>query len=518
MSRGAFRNGRTVWWEAALVIAAMAAALALGIYNLGGPSLWHDEAVQVYVANSLLATGRPLLPSGHVHPVAPVYNAIMAAFIGVFGDAERVVRLPSVLFAVLNVGLTFLLVRPLLGRATAVLAAVALALSPWSVAWSREARFYTSQQTFYLLTLACAWRLMESREGRRAAAWAVFGLSAYLLGLGTSLHSVLFLAPVVAYGALMAAYERRPVSRWSAYAGAAAAIGVATMAVYWLTLPKADSDAIFTSAGIGLQVRGSETPVLYYVNWLRENLGTGFFILALAGTVLLPLRERRRGAYSALAFWAPVLAMTFLLGYRRHRFMFFAYPMYVAAFSYAVVVGARWIAATTRRIGPIGRIGQIGLVLIAGAIAVFGARTAISGVLLLQDSLRTSAGSDITLATRHPQWRAPCQYVKEHLEPDVAVVTCTWVTALYYVGRVDNWYPSRHFLPESWETGNEGLRNIEDLAAYMTEHPRGYLIVELFRFWHFNPAQDDVAWVNAHMQLIEEASSGDVRVYAWGMS
>jgi len=495
----------------------MFTALALGLYNLGGPSLWHDEAVQVYVAKSLLATGRPLLPSGHVHPVAPVYNAIMAAFVGAFGDGERVVRLPSVLFAGLNVGLTFLLVRPLLGRATAVLAAVALALSPWSVAWSREARFYTTQQTFYLLALVAAWRMMEAREGRRVAAWAACALLAYVLGLGTSLHSVLFLAPVAAYGGLMAAYERRPISRWTAYAGAAAAIGIATMAVYWLTLPQADSDAIFASAGLGLQVRGSETPVLYYVNWLRENLGTGFFILALAGTVLLPLREGRRGAYAALAFWAPILALTFLLGYRRHRFMFFAYPMYAAMFSYAIVVGAEWIAATLGRIGPIGRIRRIGLILIAGVIVLFGARTGISGVLLLRDTLRTSAGADITLATRHPQWRVPCRYVSEHLRPDVSVVTSTWVTTLYYVGRVDNWYPSRHFLTESWETGNEGLRTIEDLAAYMAEHPRGYLIVELFRFWQFDPEQSDVAWVNAHMKLVEEASTGDVRVYAWGM-
>ena len=502
-------------WETGVVVAAMVAALALGLYNLGGPSLWHDEAVQVYVAKSLLSTGRPLLPSGHVHPVAPVYNAIMAAFIAAFGDAERVVRLPSVLFATLNVALTFLLVRPLLGRAAAVLAAVALAISPWSVAWSREARFYTTQQTFYLLALLSAWRMIESRERRRAAAWAACAVSAYLLGVGTSLHSVLFLAPVAAYGALMAAYERRPISRWSAYAAAAAAIGVATMAVYWLTLPKADSDAIFTSAGLGLQMRGSETPVLYYVNWLRENLGMGFFILALAGTVLLPLRERRRGAYAALAFWAPVLALTFLLGYRRHRFMFFAYPMYVAAFSYAILLGAGWIAAT---VGRIRRIGRIGLMLIPGIVALFGARTALSGVLLLRDTLRTSAGADITLATRHPQWRAPCQYVKDHLQTDVAVVTCTWVTTLYYVGRVDNWYPSRHFLPESWETGNDGLRTIEDLAAFMAEHPRGYLIVELFRFWQFNPQQADVAWVNSHMELIEEASSGDVRVYAWGIT
>jgi hypothetical protein len=263
-----------------------------------------------------------------------------------------------------------------------------------------------------------------------------------------------------------------------------------------------------------LQVGASETPLFYYLAWLGENLGTAFLILALAGTVLAAWRERRRGAYAALAFWAPVLALTFLLGYRRHRFMFFAYPMYVAMFSYAIAVGAAWLAKTTRRDG-LRR--PIGLMLIAGAVTLFGARTAFSGVLLLRDSLRTSAGADITLATRHPQWRAACRYVKERLQPDIAVVTSTWVTTLYYVGRVDNWYPSRHFLPESWETGNEGLRTVEDLEAYMAEHPRGYLIVELFRFWHFDPKQADVAWVNAHMRLIEDACTGDVRVYSWGM-
>ena len=515
-------------YEAAIVLAAMASALALGICNLGTPSLWHDEAVQVHVAKSLLATGKPLLPSGHVHPVAPVYNTVMAAFIAAFGDAERVVRLPSVLFAALNVGLTFLLVRPLVGRAAALLAAVALALSPWSVAWSREARFYTMQQTFYLLALLAAWRMTESRKRRGTAAWASCAAAAYLLGIGTSLHSVLFLAPLAAYAALWCGRlactpqtagetpapqsdEQQSLYRWLAYAVAAGLMGVATMAVYWLTLPKADSDAIFTSAGIGLQVRGSETPIFYYITWLGDNLSIAFLILALAGTVLLPLREKRRGVYAALAFWAPVLALTFLLGYRRHRFMFFAYPMYVALFSYAAVAGATWIAETIRRIRPIGPI------IMAAAIALFGARTAMSGAFLLHDTLRTSAGADITLATRHPQWRAPCQYVRDRLQPDIAVVTSTWVTTLYYVGRVDNWYPSRHFLPESWETGNEGLRTVEDLAAYVAEHPRGYLIVELFRFWQFDPKQEDVAWVNAHMKLIDEASSGDVRVYSWGM-
>ncbi len=151
------------------------------------------------------------------------------------------------------------------------------------------------------------------------------------------------------------------------------------------------------------------------------------------------------------------------------------------------------------------------------AIGLFGLRTGVSGYYLVQDSWEASAGADITLATRHPQWRGPCQYVRERLQPDIAVVTCTWVTTLYYVGRVDNWYPIRHFLPESWETGTEGLRTVDDLAAYMAEYPRGYLIVEWQRFWNFDPTQEDVAWVSAHMNLIPEACSGDVRVYSWGI-
>ena len=59
-------------WEMVLVAAAVVAALALGFANLGAPSLWHDEAVQVLVAKNIAETGHAVLPSGKPHPVAPL--------------------------------------------------------------------------------------------------------------------------------------------------------------------------------------------------------------------------------------------------------------------------------------------------------------------------------------------------------------------------------------------------------------------------------------------------------------
>ena len=497
------------WWEVALIAVAAALALGLGFANLGTPSLWHDEAVQVLVAKSVAETGRPLLPSGRPHPVAPVFNTILAAFIRLFGDGEAAVRFPAVLFGAANVILTFLVFRPLVGRATALVAAFALALSPWSVAWSREARFYTSQQTWYLAMLGATWQLAARRDPKALLGYGAAACLVYLLGIGTSLHSVLFLAPLGAYAFCMVLHERRLRSRWLVYGLAAAAVGLGTLLVYRLTLPRHDAKAIFESAGLGLRlVDPGTSPRSYYLAWLWGQLGAGFFLLALLGWVLLPFLEGKRGLFAALAFWAPIAALSLLVGYRIHRFAFFVYPAYVAAYAYAAVALVRF-AATARQ--SWWRAGA------TAAILVFGARLGVSAYRLTRDSLEVASGAPITLATRHPGWREPCLYVRDHLDDDVAVLTTTFLPTLYYVGRVDNWFPSTHLFYEAWEAGVEGLATVEDLDAFMAAHPKGYFVAEWFRFWHFDLLAEEQAWVAAHMTLIEGASGGDVRVYAWGM-
>jgi len=503
-------------WEWALAITAVCAALVLGGANLGAASLWHDEAVQVLVAKRIAETGEAVLPSGKPHPVAPAFNAVMAAFIKVFGDGEAVVRTPSVLFNAVNVLITFLVVRLLLGSGPAVLAAFAMAFSPWTVAWAREARFYTMQQTCYLLFVWAFWKGIQGigQPSRPDAASPVLfitaALGAYLAGLMVSLHSLLFLCVAGLFCAAMAASERRLRSRWTALLAATGLIAAGTIVFYRLTLPAHDASVVFSAASSNAHVYDpAQGNPVYYAAWLWNNLGSGFFLLAVAGTLLMIAREGRRGMYMALAFWGPLIVLSLALAYRRHRFLYFAFPFYTAAFSYAIVVALPWIIRA--------RCGSPGRKIAAAAAILFIARVAWSGVLLACDSLEAARGADTTLATRHPQYRKPCLYVRERLAPDTMVVADTYVSALYYIGRVDEWFPSARLPSERWEIGTEGLKTLDDLKAFVARHPKGYFIAEWYRFGFFPEQEPDRAWVNEHMIRIEEASTGDVTLYAWGI-
>ncbi|HOT51247.1 MAG TPA: DUF2723 domain-containing protein, partial [Candidatus Hydrogenedentes bacterium] len=398
----------------------------------------------------------------------------------------------------------------------ALLAAFAMAFSPWTVAWAREARFYTMQQTCYLLFVWAFWKGIQGTENQpqQSAASSVpiaaAALGAYLAGLMVSLHSLLFLCVSGLFSAVMAAGERRLRSRWTVLAVATGLLAAGTLVFYRLTLPAHDASVVFSAASSNAHVYDpAQGRPMYYVGWLWDNLGSGFFLLAAAGTLLMIAREGRRGVYMALAFWGPLLVLSLALAYRRHRFLFFAFPFYTAAFSYAIAVAAPWIFRA--------RCGSPGRKIAAAAAFLFIARVAWSGMLLAGDSLEAARGADTTLATRHPQFRTPCLYVRERLTPDTVVVADTYVSALYYIGRVDEWFPSARLPSERWEIGTEGLKTLDDLKAFVARHPKGYFIAEWYRFGFFPEQEADRAWVNEHMVRIEEASTGDVTLYAWGI-
>jgi 4-amino-4-deoxy-L-arabinose transferase-like glycosyltransferase len=500
--------------DAMFVASAVLIALLLGFANLGKPSLWHDEAVQVFVSKSIVDVGRALLPSGHSHPVAPVFNGIMALFIRFFGDSEVVVRSPSVFFSAINVLLTYLVIRPLLGRGAAIVAAFALALSPWSVAWARQARFYSAQQTTYLLLLWAGWRAISAETLRASIGFASTALCAYLVGLGMSLHSILFLGQIGAYAFFMMVHERGLKNRWTLICAISGIVVGLTILVYYLALPPMDARVIFTAMKpIDIYGDPAQTSRLYYASWLSDNLGSGFFILAAMGLIAMTARERSKGLFAALAFIIPLFALSFLIGYRRHRFLLFAFPLYTAAFSYGAVFVAEYIRDTWKRRSE----RSWGRFVIVGVLALFSARLVLSAALLVRDSIEVAHGADTTLATRHPQFREPCLYAREHLTPEIAVITDTYVTALYYIGRVDNWFPSRFCDWESWEIGFDGLRTVDELKTFIAEHPKGYFLAEWCRFQLYNEVKPDRDWVNANMKRIPEASTGDVTLYSWGM-
>src|SRR5690606_27597129 len=110
--------------------------------------------------------------------------------------------------------------------------------------------------------------------------------------------------------------------------------------------------------------------------------------------------------------------------YRRERFIFFAFPFYLAVSGIAFF----WLWAQIKRSRESWWRGFV-----AVAIIVFLLRGGVSMVRLTGDSLEAASGAHITLARRHPLWREPCQYVRDHLD-GAAVLSTTYLPALYYVG------------------------------------------------------------------------------------
>jgi 4-amino-4-deoxy-L-arabinose transferase-like glycosyltransferase len=501
------------WWEIVIVLTVVVTALVLGGKNLSGPSLWHDELVHVYAAKGIIEHGRSQMPGGAFYPSSMAYNYLLAGVIAAYGDGAAAVRSPSVLFSALNVILLYLLTRKLLGRPAALVAACLLAFSPWHVAWARQARLYELQASAYLLVLALVWMACEFKVRSKAIAAASGAVVLYFFGVLCSFHSILFLGGVGGYAILMVVWEKSLKSRWGVVILLCMLVGLLTIGGLQLNPNEADKSAVFET-GLGGQTTDPQRPQRWlYVTFLKDNLSMGFLLLALAGTVLAPWHCGRRGLYMALGFWVPVLVLTFLIGYRRPRFMFFAYPCYVALSAYAITWGGVWLGRFRRSLLH----GIAAVVLLA-----FFVRLGFSTVALARDSLEVSRGAHVSLARRHPQWEKPCIWIREHRR-DGVVLTTTYLPVLYYLGHVDEWFPNRYRLWEKQESGLTGLGSLEELQEYVREHKKGWFIAEHDRFEKFRYHGDlvdtlgrEVAWVKANMTRVDEACSDDVTVYTWG--
>lgn len=514
----------------AVIGAAIVSSLALGFAKLGAQDLWHDELVHVFVARNIAQEGRAALPSGMFYPSSLAYNYLLGGVVALWGDAASTVRMPSVLFSAINVLLSYLLFRKLLGREAALLTALFLALSPWQVAWARQARMYQMQQSAYLLMLLGAWGAFESGERRHAMRYAALAVFGYLLGVFSSYHSILSLGTVGAYAAFLVCCgweaqrgripgitqasgeaSHRWLTRGLAALGICLLLGIITLAVLTLNPNPMDRAAVFES-GLGGRFPDPQRMLRwYYMRWLWENLSAGFLILALAGAVLAPWREGRRGLFVSFGFWMPVLVLTFLIGYRRDRFMFFVFPCHVALFSYALCCLLKQIAQFRRSWAH---------AFAALLLTLFSARLALSTARLTLDAIETSRGGQTTLAVHHQQWAQPCAYVREHAG-DAAILSTTALCALYHAGRVDQWFPNRFTWWEYQESGLKGLANLEELKAFVQEHPYGYFIADRERFekWRFHDhlpeLNEEVTWVEENMERINAVCTPDVSLFKW---
>jgi uncharacterized membrane protein len=181
-------------------------AFVLRLINLGGRSLWYDEAFAVLFSEK----GLDAMLSGTLTPVAGgasdihplLYYSTLNVWMALFGQSAFVVRFWSLLLGVATVASIYVLGRELFDDKTALVAALVTAIAPFHVQYSQETRMYALLGLLLMLATWCfvkGWR-SEMKVWRW---WVAFGLLAglamYTQQLAAFYLVALGLVPIVAY-------------------------------------------------------------------------------------------------------------------------------------------------------------------------------------------------------------------------------------------------------------------------------------------------------------------------------
>ncbi|MBN1201176.1 MAG: glycosyltransferase family 39 protein [Anaerolineae bacterium] len=162
-----------------ILAAILLLALGLRLINLGGRTLWYDEAFSVLFAEKgydAMLDGTVASQDGAAaeeHPL--LYYVLLNGWMELLGQSAAAVRLLSVVIGVATVGAVFLLAREWFDDRTALVSALITAIAPLHVQYSQETRMYAL--VALLLTLA-TWAYWRAWQRGHAAHWLAFSVLA----------------------------------------------------------------------------------------------------------------------------------------------------------------------------------------------------------------------------------------------------------------------------------------------------------------------------------------------------
>lgn len=166
----------------ALLVLILLLASVLRFYHLDAQSLWNDEGSSVALAQRDLVTiARDA--ANDIHP--PLYYWLLSGWVRLLGTSEAAVRSLSVLTGVSLVALGFALGRLLAGRWAGLASALLVAINPFQVYYSQEARMYALLAVLSALAFYAALRWAAANLGRTSRPWAVLYVVAAAAGLYT---------------------------------------------------------------------------------------------------------------------------------------------------------------------------------------------------------------------------------------------------------------------------------------------------------------------------------------------
>jgi 4-amino-4-deoxy-L-arabinose transferase-like glycosyltransferase len=170
-------------------------AAALRFYKLGAWSFWIDEIFTIN--HAVRHFGNIGLLLDHIPPArnwVPMSVILTAQVLNLLGINEWSARLVSVVIGVFTIPMLYFPLRKIFGNQVMLIALLLLAISPWHIFWSQNARFYTSLLLLSTLALFAFFYIIEHDR-------PVFLLLFYvLLYLASSERLTVFLIVPVIFG------------------------------------------------------------------------------------------------------------------------------------------------------------------------------------------------------------------------------------------------------------------------------------------------------------------------------
>lgn len=343
---------RRVLW---LIVLITLLGFAVRVINLSGDSLWYDEILTFNAAQ------RPLesILADRAADRPPGYYALEHLAEQWWGATEFGVRLPSVLAGTLAIPLAYVTGSLLGKRRVGVWVALLLAVSPFHLRYSQEARGYAIQTTLALAGLACVLLALRRPHWRW---WIGFGLISALnlynlfgaiLVIGSQATFVLTLTLVQA---LRRVWTRREIRFTLSGLLAGGAL------VVLLYAPYLGSAVQGVQANLGPDARQSSWYGVPLTAWIDSALQAFTYgdklaasvmsVVALIGLVAAFVRRNvAAGLWLIIGSLAPLLAITFM-GVARAplaKYVLFVLPVFLLAVAIGLEEIVAWITVRTRQ-------------------------------------------------------------------------------------------------------------------------------------------------------------------------
>lgn len=204
-----FSSRETVlkFWRWPTVVILLIAAFVLRVWNLGGPSLWYDEAYQWWAVRQPFGAMLALSTS---EMVPPMHYFVLRTWLPLAGTSEFALRFPSVLYGVLAVAAMARIARRLTDSHVAETWALLLGAIVTPLIWaSRETRMYGGFVAWSLLAGMALIETLYACTPRARRRWAWMWGGALLGTLATLTLSAFWLIGQMLF--ILVVLLRRPL-------------------------------------------------------------------------------------------------------------------------------------------------------------------------------------------------------------------------------------------------------------------------------------------------------------------